>query len=84
MTVVDRWASCVSLAAFRDFAAQAMEPAAFDYIDGGAWDEVSLAENDAAWLRYRLRPRVLVDVSRIDTSTTLLGAPAAFPVGSGS
>ncbi len=57
-----------------------MEPAAFDYVDGGAWDEVSLAENDAAWLRYRLRPRVLVDVTRIDTSTTLLGAPVAFPV----
>ena len=80
MTLVDRWASCVSLAAFRALAAELMEPAAFDYVDGGAWDEVSLAENDAAWLRYRLRPRVLVDVSRIDTSTTLLGAPAAFPV----
>ncbi len=59
---------------------QRIEPASFDYIAGGAWDELSLAENDAAWLRYRLRPRVLVDVSRIDPSTTLLGAPAAFPV----
>ncbi len=80
MTLVDRWASCVSLAAFRELAAESMEPAAFDYVDGGAWDEQTLAENDAAWLRYRLRPRVLVDVSRIDPSTTLLGTPAAFPV----
>ena len=70
----------MSLAAFRAFAAESMEQAAFDYVDGGAWDEVSLAENEAAWLRYRLRPRVLVDVSRIDTSTRLLGAPAALPL----
>jgi 4-hydroxymandelate oxidase len=73
-------AQLVSLREFEALAAQAVEPAAFGYIAGGAWDELSLAENDAAWLRYRLRPRVLVDVSRIDPSTTLLGAPAAFPV----
>ena len=73
-------AQLVSLREFERLATQAVEPAAFGYIAGGAWDELSLAENDAAWLRYRLRPRVLVDVSRIDPSTTLLGAPAAFPV----
>ena len=73
-------AQLVSLREFEGLAVQAIEPAAFGYIAGGAWDELSLAENDAAWLRYRLRPRVLVDVSRIDPSTTLLGAPAAFPV----
>ena len=73
MTLVDRWASSLSLAAFRELAFESMEPAAFDYVDGGAWDEVSLAQNEAAWLRYRLRPRVLVDVSQIDPSTTLLG-----------
>lgn len=69
----------VSLAEFQDLAVDIVDSAAFDYIDGGSWDELSLAENEAAWLRYRLRPRVLVDVSRIDPSTTLLGAPAAFP-----
>jgi len=73
-------AQLVSLREFEARAVQAVEPAAFGYIAGGAWDELSLAENDAAWLRYRLRPRVLVDVSRIDPSTTLLGAAAAFPV----
>jgi 4-hydroxymandelate oxidase len=70
----------VSVAEFRDLAIEVMEPAAFDYIDGGSWDEVSLADNEAAWLRYGLRPRVLVDVSQIDPSTTMLGGPAAFPV----
>lgn len=73
-------AGVVSLAAFHELATMVIEPAAFDYIDGGSWDELSLAENEAAWLRYRLRPRVLVDVSRIDPSTTLLGTPAAIPI----
>ncbi|OGO55567.1 MAG: hypothetical protein A2Z32_09810 [Chloroflexi bacterium RBG_16_69_14] len=57
-----------------------MDPAAYDYIAGGAWDEITLAENDAAWLRRRFRPRVLVDASHVDPSTTLLGAPSAFPL----
>jgi 4-hydroxymandelate oxidase len=70
----------VTLPDFRPLAERAIEPLAWDYIDGGAWDEVSLAENEAAWLAYRFRPRVLVDVSRIDASTTLLGHPTALPV----
>jgi 4-hydroxymandelate oxidase len=57
-----------------------MHPGAFDYVAGGAWDEVSLIENDAAWRRYRFRPRVLVDVGAVDPATTLLGAPVALPV----
>jgi 4-hydroxymandelate oxidase len=73
-------AQLVNLREFEALAVQSVEPASFEYVAGGAWDELSLAENDAAWMRYRLRPRVLVDVSRIDPSTTLLGAPAAFPV----
>lgn len=73
-------ARVVALREFEAVAARTVEAAAFGYIAGGAWDELSLAENNAAWLRYRLRPRVLVDVSHIDPSTTLLGAPAAFPV----
>lgn len=73
-------ANVTSLNAFHEFAREVVEPAALDYIDGGSWDEVSLAENEAAWLRYRLRPRVLVDVSVVDPSTTLLGIPSALPV----
>jgi 4-hydroxymandelate oxidase len=73
-------ARVVTLREFEAHAARTVEAAAFGYMAGGAWDEVSLAENEAAWMRYRLRPRVLVDVSRIDPSTTLLGTSAAFPV----
>lgn len=73
-------ARIVRLADFEPLARAAIEPAAFDYIAGGASDEVTLADNDAAWLRRVLRPRVLVDVSAVDTSTTLLGARSAMPV----
>ena len=68
-----------ALADFEALARERMHPAAYDYVAGGSWDEISLADSETAWRRYRLRPRVLVDVSRIDPSTTLLGARAAFP-----
>jgi 4-hydroxymandelate oxidase len=68
------------LADFEPLARLAMDPGAFDYVAGGAWDEITLADNEAAWRRRRLRPRVLVDVSRIDLSTTFLGAPISMPV----
>jgi 4-hydroxymandelate oxidase len=73
-------ASVVSLAEFESLARALMEPAAYDYVAGGAWDEISLAESEAAWRRRRLRPRVLVDVSSVSTATTLLGALVAMPV----
>jgi len=52
----------------------------FDYVDGGAEDEVTLADNTAAFGRYQLRPRVLVDVADVDTTTTVLGRPVALPL----
>lgn len=48
-------------------------PQAYGYYAGGSDNEWTLAENRAALGRYRLLPRVLVDVSTVDTSTTLLG-----------
>ena len=67
-----------------DFEALAMErlhPAAWAYYQGGGWDGRTLADNLDAWRRYHFRPRVLVDVSAIDLSTTLLGAPVSMPLG---
>ncbi len=55
------------------------EPA-FDYYDGGAGDEQTLAENEAAWRRIWLRPRVMVDVSEPDPGCTLLGERLAAPI----
>ena len=73
-------ARIVRLADFEPLARGVMDPAAYDYVAGGAWDEVTLAENEAAWRRRRFRPRVLVDVSRPDPSTTLLGSPTTLPL----
>jgi isopentenyl diphosphate isomerase/L-lactate dehydrogenase-like FMN-dependent dehydrogenase len=57
-----------------------MHPAAWDYYAAGAGDEITLRENRAVFDRMRLRPRVLVDVSSIDTATTVLGSPVAMPI----
>jgi len=52
----------------------------FDYIDGGAGDERTLAANLDAWAGLDIRQRVLVDVDGIDTTTMLLGEAASLPV----
>jgi len=70
----------VKLVELEAIARERMHPGAFDYVAGGAWDEISLGENEASWQRYRFRPRVLVDVGAIDTTATVLGRAAAIPV----
>ena len=50
---------------------------AFDYVAGGAWDEITLAESVEAWRRYRFVPRVLRDVRTID----VCGSVPRPPVG---
>ena len=49
----------------------------FDYYAGGANSQWSVGENRSAYGRYRLLPRILVDVSKLDTTSHVLGAPAA-------
>ncbi len=51
----------------------------FDYVDGGAEDEITLRGNREAYKRLRFRPRTLVDVSKRDLSTRMLGTPSAMP-----
>jgi L-lactate dehydrogenase (cytochrome) len=65
---------------FRLLAEKRLPRFLFDYIDGGAGKEESLALNPDAFTRYRLRQRVLHDVSQIDTATTMLGQAASMPV----
>ena len=57
-----------------------LDAGVFGYYAGGAADELTLNENIAAFQRLRLLPRVLVDVSSVDMSTSLLGVPLAMPV----
>ncbi len=71
----------VNLAGFEPIAREVMDPAAFDYVAGGAGDEWTLARNLDAWRERVLRPRVLVDVSTVETATTMLGTPVAMPIG---
>ncbi len=52
----------------------------FDYVDGGAEDEITLARNVAAFRDIEFRPRVLRDVGTVDTSSTLLGRPVPLPL----
>jgi 4-hydroxymandelate oxidase len=53
---------------------------AYDYYASGAQDEVTLRENRAAYDRLTVACRVLVDVSRRDMATTVLGQPVAMPI----
>ncbi|MCI4365128.1 MAG: alpha-hydroxy-acid oxidizing protein [Thermoplasmata archaeon] len=62
-----------------DSAAHTLPPALWDYVQGGAAEETTLRENRRAFLRRTLRPRVLVDISEIDPTTTLLGSAVAAP-----
>jgi 4-hydroxymandelate oxidase len=71
------------LAAVQDFepvARQKMSHMAYEYVAGGAGDEITLRDNIQAFDRLRLHPRVLTDVSHIDTRTTILDQPLEFPI----
>ena len=74
-------AALVSTVDFEAPAAGRLHPVALAYIAGGSFDERTLRDNIAIWNRYRLRPRVLADVAAVDTTTTILGRPAALPIG---
>jgi 4-hydroxymandelate oxidase len=70
----------VNLDDYEQLARERLPRMVFDYYAGGAGDEITVVENRAAWQRLRLRPRVLVDVSARDLSTTVLGTRLSFPV----
>lgn len=70
----------VSLEDLRRAARRRLPKQVFDFVDGGAEDEVTLTANRSAFRRISFRPRHLVDVSRRDISTTVLGQRVALPV----
>jgi 4-hydroxymandelate oxidase len=57
-----------------------LDAISWEYIDSGAADEHTLRWNRESFARIRLSPRVLEDVSRLDTSVTLLGTKLAHPI----
>ncbi len=74
-------ARIVTLRDFEEPARARLHPAAWAYYAGGAGDEHTLRAGIEAWDAFRLRPRILVDVSAVDASTTILGRQAALPIG---
>ena len=73
--------SVVNIADYAAAAREKIAPEVWCYFEGGAGDEVTLRGNVAAYERWQLRPRMLVDVSAVTTATTLLGTPVASPLG---
>jgi 4-hydroxymandelate oxidase len=57
-----------------------MEGTAYDYYAGGAWDEITVGWNAAAFNEIQIYPRVLRDVTKRSTATTLLGDELSFPL----
>jgi 4-hydroxymandelate oxidase len=69
-----------TLAEYEREALQRMSPEALGYIEGGAGDEITLADNVAAWRRWALRPRMLVGAGSCDPAVTVLGVRRPHPV----
>jgi len=70
-----------SIADLRKLSRRRLPRCVFDFFDGGAEDEISLAANTASLDRVNLLPRVLADVANVELGTRLLGATAAMPLG---
>src|SRR5215470_18928097 len=75
-----RLARAASVADLRRLARRRLPGGVFDYIDGGAEDERTLAANERAFAETTFRPRVLRGVGTVDISSKLLGAPLDYPL----
>jgi (S)-mandelate dehydrogenase len=70
----------VNIEDLRRIARRRLPRAIFDFFDGGAEDETTLRDNRAAFERVRLLPRVLVNVSKVDTRVSLFGRETTVPL----
>ena len=75
-----RAARCTTIEDLRRMAKRTVPKPIFDYVDGGAWGEVTYRRNRSAFEALALRPRALVDVSEIEMRTTVLGREIALPI----
>ncbi len=65
---------------FRRLAERRLPRFLFDYVDGGAYQEVTLRQNVEDFQRVRLKQRVLIDASAVDTTTKVLGEDLSMPL----
>lgn len=70
----------VNIDDLRKLAKRRLPRAVFDFIDGGAEDEITLRQNTAAFERITFRPRVLVDARNLDQSVSVLGQRLSTPL----
>ncbi|KAF2665785.1 L-lactate dehydrogenase [Microthyrium microscopicum] len=70
---------CFNLLDFESVAKRVMKGQAWAYYSSAADDEITMRENRNAFQKIWFRPRVLVDVGTIDTSTTMLGSKVSIP-----
>jgi L-lactate dehydrogenase (cytochrome) len=75
-----RLARASSVEDLRRIARRRLPGGVFDYIDGGAEDERTLAANTEAFAKVSFRPRVLRGVAEVDVASTLLGQPVPYPL----
>ena len=77
---MSRLARCHNVADLREAARRRLPRFVFEFMDRGTEDEIALRENRAGFDRLRLRPEVLVDVSRRSLAIELLGKPSSLPL----
>ncbi|MEH2065079.1 MAG: alpha-hydroxy acid oxidase [Nostoc sp.] len=77
----------INLFEYEKLAQECLSQTTLDYYSSGAWDEITLRDNRAAFERIKLRPRILVDVSDVydgrscrNLTTSILGQPLQLPL----
>jgi isopentenyl diphosphate isomerase/L-lactate dehydrogenase-like FMN-dependent dehydrogenase len=70
----------INVADYERLAEEKLDAGSFGYFAGGAGDERTVVYNLEAFDRWRLRPRVLVDVGSVSTTTTVLGHEVSMPI----
>lgn len=78
--MIQNIAKAYSIEDLRRAAKRRLPRAVFDFFDGGAEDELTLQDNEAAYKCLRFMPKVLKDVSTIDTGALVLGQRSAMPM----
>jgi L-lactate dehydrogenase (cytochrome) len=75
-----RLSACHDIPDLRAMGRRLVPRPVFDYVDGGADEELSLQANTRAFRQFRFQPRALVDVSEPDTGAAFLGSVAPLPL----
>jgi len=85
--VLEQYGTCagsgpqpVNLAEYERYMKNTLNRNAHDYYASGSNDMITLRENRAAYSRLRLVPKILIDVSSVETKTTILGASVSSPI----